>query len=43
MVRRPWATHSGQWKPTEAGIMQSVQIGRSQRVHRIAVISSGWR
>ena len=36
---RPWrtvlppsATHSGHWKPTEAGRMQSGQMGRSHRV-----------
>ena len=28
---RPSRTHSGHWKPTEAGIMHSGQIGRPQR------------
>jgi hypothetical protein len=32
--RAPWSTHSGHWNPTEAGRMQSGQIGRSQRWHR---------
>ncbi len=32
---RPSATHSGHWKPTAALIMQSGQIGRSHRVHRM--------
>jgi len=32
---RPSATHSGHWKPTDALIMQSGQIGRSHRVHRM--------
>ena len=29
--RAPSLTHSGHWKPTAAGFMQSGQIGRSQR------------
>jgi len=33
-VRRPSATHSGHWCPTDAIFMQSGQIGRSHRVHR---------
>ena len=31
----PSATHSGHWKPTAALVMQSGQIGRSHRVHRM--------
>jgi hypothetical protein len=27
-------THSGHWKPTDAGIMQSGQIRRSHRTQR---------
>jgi hypothetical protein len=34
-VRRPSATHSGHWKPTEAGVMHSGQIGRLQRWQRM--------
>ena len=37
------ATSSGQWNPTEAGRMQSGQIGRSQRVQRINASRLGWR
>ena len=33
-VFAPPRTHSGHWWPTAAGIMQSVQMYRSQRVHR---------
>jgi hypothetical protein len=39
----PSATHSGHWKPTEAGIMHSGQIGRPQRVQAIPVGRSGCR
>jgi hypothetical protein len=42
-VAAPRATHSGHWKPTDADRMQSGQIGRSHRVHRIQVSRSGWR
>ncbi len=35
VAREPSLTHSGHWKPTEAGRMQSGQIGRSQRWHRM--------
>jgi hypothetical protein len=42
-VRAPASTSSGQWKPTEAGRMQSGQIGRSQRVQRINASRCGWR
>ena len=34
-LRRPSATHSGHWWPTEASRMHSVQIGRSHRLHRM--------
>ncbi|WP_232421791.1 hypothetical protein [Nocardioides sp. Iso805N] len=34
-VDRPSARHSGHWKPTEAGVMHSGQIGRSQRWQRM--------
>jgi hypothetical protein len=43
MVRAPCSTSSGQWKPTDAGRMQSGQIGRSQRVQRINASRFGWR
>jgi hypothetical protein len=33
--RAPWRASSGHWNPTDAGTMQSGQIGRSQRVHRM--------
>jgi hypothetical protein len=33
--RDPSRTHDGHWNPTEAGCMQSGQIGRSQRWHRM--------
>jgi len=42
-VRRPWFTHSGHWKPTEASVMQSGQIGREQRVQLTYVSRPGWR
>src|SRR5689334_19583510 len=42
-LRRPCATHSGHWCPTEAAVMQSGQIGRLQRVHRTYVSRDGWR
>lgn len=42
-VPDPSRTHSGQWKPTDASIMQSVQIGLSHRVQRIPVSLSGCR
>ncbi|CAM5330763.1 hypothetical protein SHIRM173S_09653 [Streptomyces hirsutus] len=42
-VPEPPRTHSGHWKPTEALIMHSGQIGRSQRVQRMPVSRSGWR
>jgi hypothetical protein len=41
--RAPSFTHSGHWKPTEAGVMQSGQMGRSHRWHRIHVSRSVWR
>lgn len=43
----PWPVRplaqSGQWKPTDALTMQSVQMGRSQRVQRMPVSRSGCR
>ncbi|GLV76918.1 hypothetical protein Shyhy02_49180 [Streptomyces hygroscopicus subsp. hygroscopicus] len=36
-------THSGQWNPTEALIMHSGQIGRSQRVQLMPVSRCGCR
>jgi hypothetical protein len=42
-VRRPCATHSGHWKPTEAPTMHAGQIGRSQRVQRTPVSRPGCR
>jgi len=39
----PARTHSGHWKPTEAGIMHSGQMGRPQRVHEIPEGRSGCR
>ena len=42
-VLRARSTSSGQWKPTDAGRMQSGQIGRSQRVQRINASRFGWR
>jgi hypothetical protein len=42
-VRLPSATSSGQWKPTDAGRMQSGQIGRSHRVQRISASRFGCR
>ena len=35
--------HSGQRMPTEVGVMQSPQIGRSQREQETRVSRSGWR
>jgi hypothetical protein len=32
--REPSRTQDGHWNPTDAGFMQSGQIGRSQRAHR---------
>ena len=42
-VRAPSLTSSGPWNPTDAGCMQSGQIGRSQRVQRINASRFGWR
>ena len=39
----PSRTSSGHWNPTEAGIMHSGQMGRSQRVQRMRVDRSGCR
>ena len=39
----PSRTHSGHWKPTEAGSMQSGQIGRPHRAQAMQVSRSGWR
>ena len=41
--RDPSLTHEGHWKPTAAERMQSGQIGRSHRWHRIQVSRSVWR
>jgi hypothetical protein len=41
--RLPPRTHSGHWKPTGAGTMQSVQIDRSQRAQRKYVSRSACR
>jgi hypothetical protein len=35
--------HSGQRIPTEVGVMQSGQIGRSQLEHETPVSRDGWR
>jgi hypothetical protein len=35
--------HSGHCQPTAADTMQSVQMGRSQRVHTTGPACSGWR
>ena len=35
VVRAPSLTHSGHWKPTAASRMQSGQITRPQRWHRM--------
>ncbi len=35
--------HSGQRMPTEVGVMQSPQIGRSHREQETRVSRSGWR
>ena len=43
IVRAPSLTQFGHWKPTAAEFMQSGQIGRSQRWHRIQVSRSGCR
>jgi hypothetical protein len=37
------ATSSGQWNPTDAGRMQSGQMGRSHRVQRTNASRFGWR
>ncbi len=42
-LARPSRTHSGHWKPTEAGVMHSGQMGRPQRVQEIPVGRSGCR
>ena len=39
-VRWPSATHSGHWKPTDAGCMQSGQMWRPHRWHLIQVSRS---
>jgi hypothetical protein len=39
----PARTHSGHWKPTDAGTMHSGQIGRPQRVQEMPVGRSGCR
>ena len=43
VVRRASSTSSGQWKPTEAGRMQSGQMKRSQRVQRMDASRFGCR
>jgi hypothetical protein len=40
---RPSATHSGHWKPTDAGVMHAGQIGRSHREQVTPVSRPGWR
>ncbi len=40
VVREPSFTHSGHWKPTDAGRMQSGQIGRLQRWQRMCASRS---
>jgi hypothetical protein len=42
-VRRPSATQSGHWWPTDAAFMQLGQIDRSHRVHRTYVSFDGCR
>ncbi|MGY3337405.1 hypothetical protein ACVW0K_003504 [Streptomyces filamentosus] len=42
-VPEPVRTQSGHWKPTEAEIMHSGQMGFSQRVQRMPVSVPGWR
>ena len=42
-VRRPSATHSGHWCPTDAIFMQSGQIGRPQFEQETPVSREGWR
>jgi hypothetical protein len=42
-VDRARRTSSGHWNPTDAGRMQSGQIGRSQRMHRTPVSRIGCR
>jgi hypothetical protein len=37
----PWATHSRQWKPTEAGVRHSGHAGRPQREQDSGVNRSG--
>jgi hypothetical protein len=39
----PARTHSGHWKPTEAGCMHSGQMGRPQRTQETPVARSGCR
>jgi hypothetical protein len=39
----PDEVHAGQWKPTEAGIMQSPQMGRPQRWQLTPARRSAWR
>ncbi|HXB38574.1 MAG TPA: hypothetical protein VNU75_12755 [Acidimicrobiales bacterium] len=39
----PEEVHSGHCHPTDADTMQSVQIGRSQRVQTTDAAFSGWR
>ena len=41
-VRRPSATHSGHWNPTDAGTMQSGQIGLPQLEQDTPVSTFGW-
>jgi len=43
VVRAPSFTQLGHWNPTAAEFMQSGQIGRSQRWHRIQVSRPGCR
>ncbi|MGY1803210.1 hypothetical protein ACI78T_08005 [Blastococcus sp. SYSU D00922] len=43
MEALPSRTHSGHWKPTEAGIMHSGQMGRPHRVQEMPVGRSGCR
>jgi hypothetical protein len=39
----PAEAHSGHCQPTDADTMQSVQIGRSQRVQTTDAAFCGWR
>jgi hypothetical protein len=43
MLRDPLRMSSGHWNPTDAGCMQSGQIGRSQRMQRTIASRLGWR